>query len=57
MWSIDFSQTMMGEMCRGRRLDPPEARVVGGAVEAGEVDGAAEMEEEQPPSQGDEEIE
>ena len=41
---------MMGEMCRGRRLDPPEARAVDGAVE---VEGG----EEQPPAQGDEEIE
>ncbi|KAL9631107.1 MAG: hypothetical protein Q9204_004388, partial [Flavoplaca sp. TL-2023a] len=30
----DFSQTMMGEMCQGRRLDKPEAREVEEEVEA-----------------------
>ena len=47
----------MGEMCRGRRLDPPEARVVDGAVEVEVVERALEVGEEQRPMQGDEDIE
>lgn len=43
---------MMGEMCRGGRLDPPEARV---EVEE-EVEVEVEVGGEQPPSQGEEEI-
>lgn len=29
----DFSQTMMGEICRGSKLDRPEARVVEDTIE------------------------
>ena len=38
----DFSQTMMGEVCRGRRLDTSEDGVDGGLVDVEEVAGEVE---------------